>query len=123
MTDTTPLHIPTATVTLAGEAFTVRPFTFGQLPFVTKKLASIAGSLGPEQFANIPLLIAEGGEDILEVLALAIKKPRSYFDTLDDHAGGIELLAAVIAVNKELFAKNLQPALLKLTAAVTGKAA
>lgn len=115
------LHTATATVTAGGETFTIKPFTFGQLPAVTKCLANLAANIRPGDAIDIPGLIADGGEDILQVLAIAIKKDRSWFDSLEDHAEGIELLTAVVAVNKEVFAKNIMPALVKLTQTVTGK--
>jgi hypothetical protein len=101
------------------ESINIRPFTFGQLPAVTKHFAAIAGGLSIEQ-VSIPALVASGGEDILAIMGIATGKPRAWFDTLDPE-GGVALVAAIVAVNKETFAKKLMPALAGLAATVTGQ--
>ncbi|QPC30981.1 hypothetical protein IS481_14745 [Caldimonas thermodepolymerans] len=111
----------TATVEVGGESITVREFGFGQIPTVAKHLAAVFSnaSIGPSGEINLPQLIAQGGEDVMAILALAAGKPRSWLDTLSVDEG-VGLLSAVIAVNKESFAKKLMPALSKLGAAAAG---
>lgn len=110
----------TATVEASGETITIRELGFGQLPAVARHMAAIFGNVGAGDI-NIPLLIADGGEDIMAVLAMAAGKQRSWLDGISMEEG-VELLTAVIAVNKESFAKKLLPALTKLTSAVAAPA-
>lgn len=113
---------PTIAVQAGGEQINIKPFTFGQLPAVTKHIAHIAAGAGHGDI-SIPALVATGGEDILAVLSIATGKDREWFDTLEDHSEGIALITAVVEANKEMFTKNLLPALTSLAKAVTGKTA
>ena len=84
---------------------------FGQLPRVAKHLAAIAAGLGDTDTLDIPALLASGGEDVLAVMAIATGKPRTWFDTLHDWDVGVQILAAIIELNKAQFAKKLLPAI------------
>jgi hypothetical protein len=85
------------TVEAGGETFTIRPFGFGQLPFVAARLSgpfmALAGS-GRKTF-QLDELVANGGDGMMDVLAVAIKKDRAWLDELDDYEGGKRLLAAM----------------------------
>lgn len=116
------IRTPTFQVQAGGETITIKPFTFGQLPTVTRHIANIAAQATGGDI-SIPALVATGGEDILAILCVATGKSREWFDTLEDHAEGIALITAVVEANKERFAKNLLPALTNLAEAVTGKTA
>lgn len=104
------------------EPIVIKPFTFGQLPRVAKALAAIASRVPADEGFSIPKLIAEGGEEILEVVAVAAGKSRDWLDEIDP-ADGFELVGAVVAANAEQFEKKILPAVAKLAATVATAAA
>lgn len=116
-------------VTVAGETLTVTPFKFGQLSKVTHLLAPIVRNLTACGLVRIdtdgqktsmaiaadwPLrmveLMGEGGEDLLQLIAYAVGKPRAWLDTIEADQG-IELGRAVVEVNADFFAKRILPML------------
>lgn len=99
---------PTVEVVVGDETFTIKPFGVGQLPTVALHLAAIA----EKWFAGmtLPILLAKGGEDVLQVMAIAIGKPRAWFDSLYDLDKAVEILSAVIQLNQETITKKLVPA-------------
>lgn len=106
-------------VTLAGETFQIKQFPFGQVHLVSAKLLPIFGAFQMQEGQSIELgeLMASGGESLMDVLAMAIDRPREFLDTID-YDEGKELLAAVLKANAAL-AKKALPDLLKM---MTGKA-
>lgn len=107
---------PGKEVQAAGEVFTISPFTFGQLPKVAQCFAAIQTKM---QSGNLIEIAAAGGEDLLMLLCLAVKKPRAWFDTLASDEG-LQLMAAVIEVNRDFFVQRMSPVLARLNQAVTG---
>ena len=105
---------PETSVTLStGETIALKPFTFGQLP----KALSLAGGVATlvqravesDNFQKEVLgVIAEGGEDLLLLIAFGIGKPRAWFDELqtDD---GVLLTSEFLAVNFDFFTKRVLP--------------
>ena len=108
-----------------GEVLTLRPFYFGQYPKAIKMLrpvtdavrdAGIAGfngaqfSLASDWAMRLPQLMDEAGEALVEFVAFAVDKPRSWFDTLpgDD---GILLTKAAFEVNGDFFVQRVAPKL------------
>lgn len=110
---------PFESVTVQGEQIALTSFKFGQLPAITKHIANITSSLHADA-VDLPTLIAEGGEDILAILALAVGKPRAWFDTIEPDEG-LQLLAAVIQLNSDMFVKKLQPVLSTLVSGLALK--
>lgn len=112
------LHTPVQ-VTLAGETFDIKPFPFGKIHQVSAKLLPVFSSLQMEagQALDLGELLASGGEGLMETLALAINRPRSFLDEIS-YDEGRELLAAVMAANADLVKKAL-PDLIRL---MTGQA-
>lgn len=105
---------PESSVTLStGETIALKPFTFGQLP----KALSLAGSVSTlvqravdsNNFQQeILAVIAEGGEDLLQLVAYGTNKPREWFDSLpaDD---GVLLTSEFLVVNFDFFTKKVLP--------------
>src|SRR5580765_8276256 len=79
MSDDLKALFPGQDVIAGGEKFTVTPFKFGQLPRVSKCLAAIAGNL---KGGNLVEIAAAGGEELIELVSLAVAKPRAWFDGL-----------------------------------------
>lgn len=119
MSDDLKALFPGQEVVAGGETIKVFPFAFGQLPKVAKCFASIKGVI---EGGNLIEIASAGGEDLIELLCIAAKRPRAWFDTLPSDQG-LELMAAVIQQNRDFFTQRMQPALQRLTQAVGGTGA
>jgi hypothetical protein len=110
---------PGQEVVAGGETITVSPFVFGQLPKVAKIFAKIKDVI---EGGNLIEIASAGGEDLLQLLCLAVNKPRDWFDTLPSDEG-LALMATVISTNRDFFVQRMSPVLQKLTRAVSGTGA
>lgn len=106
-----------------GDTVNISPFKFGQLPQALK-LATKIGHLLAElvkdgkikdknQMAGLVIhLVSEGGEDLLNLIALGIGKNREWFDSLQSD-DGLTLTIAFLEVNLDFFTKKMMPQLLQ----------
>lgn len=115
---------PGEEVTVKGETFTVKPFTFGQLPRAAKLVAGLSRALansgiivftGGTDFAiaenwtaKIVTILSEGGEDLLAFVGFVVGKERPWFDDMDIPEG-IALTKAVFQVNIDFFVQRVVP--------------
>jgi hypothetical protein len=116
---------PGKTVTVMGEEVTVNPYSFKvALKQASKPARSIVRTLALQAVTSdtVPMvvvmnLMADSGDDMWKLIALSINKPETWGDglSLDE---GIELAAAVIAVNRDFFSQKMEGALAKLTKAI-----
>jgi len=105
---------PNVEIDVQGEKIVIAPFTFGQLPRVLKLTKSFYAEVQPffngdvDQTAAIMHVLSVGGDDLIELVALGIKKPTSWFESLavDD---GIRVATAFIEVNLSFFALRVLP--------------
>lgn len=116
---------PGKEVTLStGETITIKPFTFGQLPKALKLSQKIgqaladsynAGKLSDAKVAVSAAIevLAEGGEEIIELVGLATGKPRAWFDTVPGE-DTLDILNAFIEVNKDFFTQKVLPKVMGL---------
>ena len=117
---------PGREITLSsGETVTIKPFTFGQIPKAMKLAQKIGdilvtfvkeGSLGDKtKMAGLIMhVITEGGEDLLQLIALGIGKERAWFDTLQSD-DGLNVTLAFMEENIDFFTKKMMPQLLEIT--------
>lgn len=108
-------HSESVTLT-SGETITVGEATFGQIPRISAALMAAIPAGAQEGMTISPAdLLANGGDGVLDALAVLIKKPRAFVDALpfDD---GLALTTAAMRVNTELFQKKVLPALAQLMA-------
>ena len=122
-------------VEVGGSTVTVLPFTFGAIPKVSKLLQPILQALLATGFSADPaqleelsvgdmlqkflsLLDAEG-DAIIDIVALAVKKDRVWFDgiSMDE---GVQLALAVFEVNRNLVTKKLLPMMEQLRTTSAG---
>ena len=122
MSEDAKVLFPGKEVTLTtGEKITVEPFTFIEVMTSAAKYArSFAGALkAASETGELQVLdvIAEGGEDVLKLVKLAVKKPHDWWVTVlpDD---GLALTTAVLQVNKDFFTERLQGPLEALMKAI-----
>lgn len=116
MSDDAKVLFPGKEVTLSsGEVLHVKPFTFVEIMTSAAKLArSFAGSL---KTASVLDIVADGGEDVLRLVQLAVKKPDKFWkDLLPDD--GLALTAAVLEVNRDFFTQRLEAPLKELVGAI-----
>ncbi len=88
-----------------GETMTIKPFPFGKWPVALEK---VAGLLPFVEAGDLIGLASAGGERVIELMMLATGKPREWFDTLDPGAG-IDILAALVEVNRDFFEQKVRP--------------
>lgn len=116
MSEDAKVLFPGKEVTLSsGEVVVVKPFTFVEIMTSAAKLArSFAGSL---KTASVLDIVADGGEDVLRLVQLAVKRPDKFWkDLLPDD--GLALTAAVLEVNRDFFTQRLEAPLKSLVAAI-----
>lgn len=109
MSDLEKLVPPDVELTLNGETIVLSPLRVGQMPAFLRILAPIMKDLTKDQIDWLELF-GERGEDLLSAVAIAIKKPRDWVDSLAaDEA--ILLAAKVIEVNADFFTRMVIPKL------------
>lgn len=117
------------TVEVQGESLVIKPYTFGQIAKVSKLAYPIIAALvdtgllrsdtvdGKTHFSvandwmlRIVEIMGIGGEDLLQLVALSVGKPRVWLDSiqLDE---GVSITQSVIEVNSDFFAKRILPKL------------
>ncbi len=135
--DTLKILFPDEELTVAGETISLRPFPFGKYPKVLALLGQMLQPLteylqqqkgnqlgiqledgtiriNPETIQFLIGILENGGDPFMELLAIAVDKPRAWVDKLDGD-DGIKLLAGVFAVNYDFFIQRLNPALGQVT--------
>lgn len=108
---------PTA-ITIAGRVASIRPLKIGQIPAFTRALrpmmGGIAAAVGGDNAITIGTalvdLIADHGEGIIELLAVATQIPAAEIAEADP-AELVPVIQAVISVNKDFLLGRLIPAL------------
>lgn len=122
---------PLNNLEVGGEKMNLRPFPFGKWQEVILKAAGIINivldtvrehgeavldvsldlndfRVSPQAFDMLLKLIAEGGDNLYDILAISARKPRSWVDELEG-ADGIKLLAGTYLVNKDFFVNQVAP--------------
>lgn len=101
----------------SGEILVIKPLRFGQLPKVLKHLSALFQFTDAQGNMQLKRALLEGGEDILQLLAIAAAKPRAWFDdiSLDE---GVAILAIVITQNQDFFVRTVIPMIRELTSRV-----
>lgn len=103
---------------IAGTSYKIRPLTIGQIPPFTRALRPMMGALvgviqGKDAAAmgvGMLDLVADHGEQIIELVSIATGLPASTVSAADA-AELLPAVQAVIAVNKDFLIGRLIPAL------------
>ncbi|UZF25290.1 hypothetical protein [Ralstonia pseudosolanacearum] len=110
-----------AELVVGGEALAIEPLKVGRLPAFLRAISPTLLQLNAPQIDWLGLFI-EHGDDLLQAVAIAVDKPRSWVDALAaDEA--ILLAAKVVEVNADFFTRTVLPRLDGLFAQVTQSAA
>lgn len=106
-------------VKLSGKDYTILPYGFGKFPKVMASLSKLADlaqfdTAAKTDDAIIKMLFLSGGEEVMELCALALDQPRKFLDAIPADEG-IQLALAILEVNRDFFIARLQPQLSIIT--------
>ena len=109
MTDLEKLIPQDTLVQVAGETISISPLKVGQLPAFLRVITPVMAQLSQPQI-NWLALFGERGDDLLNAIGIAVKKPREWVDDLaaDD---ALLLAAKVMEVNADFFTRTVIPKL------------
>ncbi|MET2548010.1 hypothetical protein [Ralstonia pseudosolanacearum] len=98
-----------AELTVGGETLAIQPLKVGRLPDFLRAISQTLQQLQAPQIDWLALFI-EHGDDLLQAVAVAVGKPRTWVDDLAaDEA--ILLAAKVVEVNADFFTRTVLPRL------------
>ncbi|MBB6580591.1 DUF6631 family protein [Ralstonia solanacearum] len=98
-----------AELTVGGELLVILPLKVGRLPDFLRAISPVLQQLNAPQIDWLTLFI-EHGDDLLQAVAIAVGKPRTWVDDLAaDEA--ILLAAKVVEVNADFFTRTVLPRL------------
>ncbi|MFC0128187.1 DUF6631 family protein [Ralstonia solanacearum] len=98
-----------AELTVGGESLVILPLKVGRLPDFLRAISPVLQQLNTPQIDWLGLFI-EHGDDLLQAVAVAVGKPRTWVDDLAaDEA--ILLAAKVVEVNADFFTRTVLPRL------------
>lgn len=111
------------TLTIKDVTVNITPFRLGELPRVfkvvepiTKLVMEVIGSEA-HQMESLTKIMVQGGDNVLDLLAIGTRQPRSWIDTLEMDEG-VQLIAAVLEVNASFFVQKVLPLLNKVVKTV-----
>ena len=109
MTDLEKLIPQDTLVQVAGETISISPLKVGQLPAFLRVISPVMAQLSQPEI-NWLALFGERGDDLLNAIGIAVKKPREWVDDLaaDD---ALLLAAKVMEVNADFFTRTVIPKL------------
>lgn len=96
-----------------GESLEIRLFTLGEIPKILTLVNTVAKAYGSlstqEQNLEAYLeLFSACSEDLIRLLALNVRKPREWFDTVPADIG-LAMMIKFIEVNTNFFVQRLLP--------------
>lgn len=105
----------TKSFTVGKDTVTIRPFGFGELPQVISLLKGVGSHFAHYQAAgtlntveSMMDIIAAGGENLIQALALNTGKPRSYFNTVAPDVG-VQIMQDFLQMNIGFFTSRVLP--------------
>lgn len=116
-TETTPISgifPPTQTLTLSdGRVFEIKPFTFGQMADAARALGAVGSVIAMVDIIGLMTALVEAGEPAVKLVQMATSMTQEQVLALpqDD---GIAVLAAVLEVNADFFARRVITAMTRL---------
>lgn len=114
-------------VTIRNAVYCIKPFKLGQIPKVLKAINPIVGVFAGLAQKNTNMLevitsiLAEGGDNILDLIVLATNSPAEFVKNEMELDEGIELLTAVIEVNSDFFIKKVLPKMTEVVQTLNGQ--
>lgn len=111
------------TVNIQEAAIRITPFKLGELPRVFKvvepitKLVLDAIGSDTNQMESLSKIMVQGGDNVLDLIVIGSRQPRTWVDALEMDEG-VELLAAILEVNASFFVQKVLPLLNKVAKTV-----
>jgi hypothetical protein len=104
------------TIKVGGQdkTYDITPFHFKQFKQVSKYLGLIRAKASPDGDLDLVSLVAEHGDAIGDIIAVAIRETPGSMDELD-LVDVLKLAVAVIKVNRDFFSQRLLPIMGQLT--------
>ena len=108
---------------IRDENLTIKPFKLGELPKVFKAIDPISKALfeaiskSGNQVEMITGLVANGGENLIDLMVIGSKQSREWVEDLELDEG-IELFGAILEVNASFFVQKVLPNLNKKMEAI-----
>lgn len=115
--------LPT-TLQVNGVDLSITPFKLGELPRVFKVVEPITQLImnalrsSDDQMKSLSEVVIKGGDNILDLIALGARQPRTWVDGLDMDQG-VVILVAILEVNSSFFVQRVLPQILKAAPAVS----
>jgi len=98
-----------------GEQITIRPFSFGELPVVISLLKGVGSQFAYYQakgtlntVEGMMDVIAAGGENLIQALALNTGKPREFFNSISPE-DGVRIMQDFLMMNLSFFTQRVLP--------------
>jgi hypothetical protein len=98
-----------------GEVVTIRPFSFGELPIVISLLKGVGSQFAYYQqkgtlntVEGMMDVIAAGGENLIQALALNTGKPREFFNKISPE-DGVRIMQDFLMMNISFFTQRVLP--------------
>ena len=131
--DNLSILFPERTVEVAGAKFTLRPFSFGEIPLVLEALGTVVGDLAKlnlsevtfenggisgsqETLQGFALFVSKHFDKLSYLIAMAAKIEKEEVDALP-YDVGLTLAINVFELNKGFFLERVKPLLPKAKAA------
>lgn len=102
---------------IGNDTVTIRPFSFGELPIVISLLKGVGSQFAYYQskgtlntVEGMMDVIASGGENLIQALALNTGKERAYFDKISPE-DGVKIMQDFLMMNIGFFTKRVLPAI------------
>jgi hypothetical protein len=101
-------------VSIKNANITITPFKFGELPKVFKAIEPISNVLfsavngGSNQIGIISSILAQGGDNVLDLMVIGSRQPREWIEQLEMDEG-VDLLTAILEVNVGFFVQKVLP--------------
>ena len=107
----------TKSYTIIGEQITIRPFSFGELPIVISLLKGVGSQFAYYQqkgtlntVEGMMDIIAAGGENLIQALALNTGKDRQFFNKISPE-DGVKVMQDFLMMNIGFFMQRVLPAI------------
>jgi len=108
---------------IKGTEIRITPFKLGELPRVFKvvepitKLVLDAVGSSENQMGSLSKIMVQGGDNVLDLIVIGSRQPRTWVDQLEMDEG-VQILAAILEVNASFFVQKVLPLLSKVAKTV-----
>jgi hypothetical protein len=117
--DLTTLFPAPVAVEVRGESLNILPLKVGQIPPLMRALGPAARDMFNGETIDWLLLLERHSDSVIDALAIAIGKPRTWMDALPP-SDLLRLARAVLEINRDFFTQSVKPELDRMMALMAG---